>query len=92
MEQQPIKQKIYMRDRVDLKDLEHDYQRMRKLARKRRNGVLNRFNKLRAIEEKQIRRLLGAEFGVSVKRSILEKTLIATTWVGVGFLISLWIN
>ena len=91
MEQQPIKQKIYMRDRVDLKDLEHDYQRMRKLAKKRRNGVLDKFNKLRAIEEKQIRRMLGAEFGVSVKRSILEKTLIAMTWVGVGFLISIWI-
>jgi hypothetical protein len=91
MEQQPIKQKIYMRDRVDLKDLEHDYQRMRKLAKKRRNGVLDKFNKLRAIEEKQIRRMLGAEFGVSVKRSILEKTLLAMTWVGVGFLISIWI-
>jgi len=89
--EQPIKQKIYMRDRVDLKDLEHDYQRMRKLAKKRRNGVLDKFNKLRAIEEKQIRRMLGAEFGVSVKRSILEKTLIAMTWVGVGFLISIWI-
>ena len=90
--EQPVKQKIYMRDRIDLKDLEHDYQRMRKLAKKRRNGILTRFNEERAKEEKQMRGLLGAEFGVSVKRSILEKILLAMTWVGVGFLISLWIH
>jgi hypothetical protein len=92
MEQSKIKQKIYIRDKVDLKDLEHDYQRMRKLAKKRRDGILTRFNKQRAIEEKRMRKLLGAEFGVSVKRSILEKTIIALTWVGVGFLLSTWIH
>jgi transposase len=92
MEQNKVKQTIYMRDKIDLKDLEHDYQRMRKLAKKRREGILTRFNKQKAIEEKQIRKLLGAEFGVSVKHTILEKTLIAMTWVGVGFLISLWIH
>lgn len=88
-----MKQIIDNKNIVDkLNDLNHDYQRMRKLAKKRRNAILNRFNRERAEEEKQLRKYLGAEFGVSVKRSILEKTLIAMTWMGVGFLLSLWIH
>jgi transposase len=92
MIQNQVKQKVYIRDRVDLKDLEHDYQRMRKLAKKRRDGILTRFNKQRADEEKQMRKLLGAEFDVSVRRSKLERLLRALTWVGVGILISTWIH
>lgn len=83
-------QNIKIRDKINVAN--HDYQRMRKLAKRRRNGILDRFNRERAEEEKQLRKYLGAEFGVSVKRSILEKTLIALTWVGVGFLLSLLIH
>ena len=86
--EQPIKQKIYMRDRVDLKDLEHDYQRMRKLAKKRRNGILNNFNKERAVEEKRIRGLLGAEAWVEARHSWVGKVV----WVGVGLIVGLWLG
>jgi hypothetical protein len=86
--EQPVKQKIYMRDRVDLKDLEHDYQRMRKLAKKRRNGILTRFNEERAKEEKQIRGLLGAEAWVEARHSWVGKVV----WIGVGLLIGLWLG
>ena len=86
--EQPVKQKIYMRDRVDLKDLEHDYQRMRKLAKKRRNGILNRFNKERAKQEKETRRLLGGEAWVEARHSWVGKVV----WVGVGLLVGLWLG
>jgi len=87
--EEPVKQKIYMRDRVDLKDLEHDYQRMRKLAKKRRNGILNRFNKERAKEEKETRRLLGGEAWVNLKQINLIE---ASVWVGVGLLVGFWLG
>jgi hypothetical protein len=87
--EEPVKQKIYMRDRVDLKDLEHDYQRMRKLAKKRRNGILNRFNKERAKQEKETRRLLGGEAWVNLKQINLIE---ASVWVGVGLLVGFWLG
>jgi hypothetical protein len=87
--EEPMKQKIYMRDRVDLKDLEHDYQRMRKLAKKRRNGILTRFNKERALEEKQMRRSLGGEAWVNLKQINLIE---ASVWVGVGLLVGFWLG
>lgn len=87
--EEPIKQKIYMRDRVDLKDLEHDYQRMRKLAKKRRNGILTRFNEERAKQEKETQRLLGGEAWIDLKRiNIVE----AGVWISVGLLIGLWLG
>jgi len=87
--EEPVKQKIYMRDRVDLKDLEHDYQRMRKLAKKRRNGILNRFNKERAKQEKETRRLLVGEAWVILKQINLSE---ASVWVGVGLLVGFWLG
>ena len=87
--EQPVKQKIYMRDRVDLKDLEHDYQRMRKLAKKRRNGILNRFNKERAKQEKETRRSLGGEAWVNLKQINLIE---ASVWIGVGLLVGFWLG
>ena len=87
--EQPVKQKIYMRDRVDLKDLEHDYQRMRKLAKKRRNGILTRFNKERAKQDKETRRVLGGEAWVNLKQINLIE---ASVWVGVGLLVGLWLG
>jgi hypothetical protein len=87
--EEPVKQKIYMRDRVDLKDLEHDYQRMRKLAKKRRNGILNKFNKERAKQEKETRRSLGGEAWVNLKRINLIEV---SVWVGVGLLVGFWLG
>jgi hypothetical protein len=85
-----VEQNIKIRDKIN--QVNHDYQRMRKLAKKRRNGLLDRFNRERAEEERQLRKYLGAEFDVCLKRTLLEKILIAMTWVGVGFLISMWLH
>ena len=44
-----MKQVIDNREMVDkLNDLNHDYQRMRKLAKKRRSSILDKINKERA--------------------------------------------
>ena len=85
-----MEQNIKVRDKIN--EVNHDYQRMRKLAKKRRNGLLDRFNRERAEEERQLRKYFGAEFDVCLKRTLLEKTLIALTWVGVGFLLSTWLH
>ena len=85
-----MEQNIKIRDKIN--EVNHDYQRMRKLAKRRRNGILDRFNRERAEEEKQLRKYFGAEFDVRIKRTLLEKTLIALTWVGVGFLLSMWLH
>jgi hypothetical protein len=89
MEQNKPKQTIYMRDRVDLKDLEHDYQRMRKLAKKRRNGILTRFNKEQARVEKEIQRKLGGEAWVNLKQINLIE---ASVWLSVGLLVGFWLG
>ena len=49
-----MKQEINIEQKLN--DLNHDYQRMRKLAKKRRVGILNRANKMRAEQEKEIQR------------------------------------
>ena len=65
-----MKQVIDNRDMVNkLNDLNHDYQRMRKLAKKRRLGILSKANKARAKEEKDIQRKLGGESWVKVEKT-----------------------
>ena len=71
-----------------LNDLNHDYQRMRKLAKKRRLGILNRANKLRAKQEKEMQNKLGGESWVEVRGTWLEKVV----WVLVGLLVGLWLH
>ena len=71
-----------------LNEINHDYQRMRKLAKKRRMGVLNRANKMRAQQEKELQKKLGGEAWVDVKSTWLEKVV----WVAVGLLIGFWIH
>ena len=84
-----MKQVIDNREMVDkLNDLNHDYQRMRKLAKRRRVGILNKVNKEKARQEKEARKLLGGEAWVEVKGTWLEKL----TWVAVGLLIGLWLH
>jgi hypothetical protein len=52
-----------------LNDLNHDYQRMRKLAKKRINKNLTKFNKDKAKQEKEIQNKLGGESWVQVEKS-----------------------
>lgn len=83
-----MRQMIDNREMVDkLNDLNHDYQRMRKLAKRRINKKVSKFNKDRAREEREIQRKLGGESWVNVRRTWLEKVV----WVGVGLLIGMWI-
>lgn len=84
-----MKQMIDNRDMVDkLNDLNHDYQRMRKLAKKRINKKASKFNKDRAREEQEIQRKLGSESWVEGRKTWLEKVV----WVAVGLLIGMWIH
>ena len=78
------------RDMVDkLNDLNHDYQRMRKMGKKRINKNLTKFNREQAKIEKEIRDRLGAEAWVDLKRiSVVE----ASVWVAVGLLIGFWMG
>jgi hypothetical protein len=78
------------RDMVDkLNDLNHDYQRMRKMGKKRINKNLTKFNREQAKIEKEIRDRLGAEAWIDLKRiSVLE----ASVWVAVGLLIGFWLG
>jgi hypothetical protein len=81
-----MKQEINMEQKLN--DLNHDYQRMRKLAKKRRLGILNRANKLRAKQEKEMQNKLGGESWVEVRGTWLEKVV----WVLVGLLVGMWLH
>ena len=84
-----MKQMIDNRDMVDkLNDLNHDYQRMRKLAKRRIDGRLTKFNKDRAKEEKEMQRRLGSEAWVGVRYGWVVKLV----WVGVGLLVGFWMG
>ena len=84
-----MKQMIDNRDMVDkLNDLNHDYQRMRKMGKKRINKNLTKFNKDRAKEEKEIRDRLGAEAWVETRRGWVEKVV----WVCVGMIVGFWMG
>lgn len=71
-----------------LNDLNHDYQRMRKLAKRRINKKVSKFNKDRAREEREIQRKLGGESWVQIENKWLEKVV----WVAVGLLIGMWLH
>ena len=77
------------RDMVDkLNDLQHDYQRMRKMGKKRINKNLTKFNKDRAKEEKEIRDRLGAEAWVETQHG----WVVIVVWVCVGLLFGFWLG
>ncbi len=69
-----------------LNDLNHDYQRMRKLAKKRRLGILNKANKVRAKQEKDMRNKLGGESWVNIEKTWVEYG----AWLLVGVLLGSW--
>ena len=71
-----------------LNEINHDYQRMRKLAKKRRMGVLNRANKMKAQQEKELQKKLGGEAWVEVRGTWKEKIV----WVIVGLIIGFWLH
>jgi hypothetical protein len=71
-----------------LNEINHDYQRMRKLAKKRRMGVLNRANKMKAQQEKELQKKLGGEAWVEVQGAWKEKIV----WVIVGLIIGFWLH
>jgi hypothetical protein len=81
-----MKQEINIEQKLN--DLNHDYQRMRKLAKKRRLGILNKANKARAKQEKEMQNKLGGESWVEVRGTWLEKVV----WVLVGLLVGLWLH
>jgi len=84
-----MKQMIDNKNMVDkLNDLNHDYQRMRKLAKRRINKKVSKFNKDRAREEREIQRKLGGESWVQIENKWLEKVV----WVAVGLLIGMWLH
>jgi hypothetical protein len=80
-----MKQQINIEDKLN--DLNHDYQRMRKLAKKRRNGILDRINKERAKQEKEIHNKLGGESWVKVEKTWYQfgAWLIAGVFLGSWF-------
>ena len=85
-----MKQTIDNREMVDkLNDLNHDYQRMRKLAKRRRDGILDRINKERAKQERDMRRKLGGEAWIDLHRINLVE---ASVWVSVGLLVGFWLG
>jgi hypothetical protein len=72
-----------------LNEINHDYQRMRKLAKRRRLGVLTRANKMKAQQEKELQKKLGSEAWIDLKRiSVVE----ASVWVAVGLIIGFWVH
>ena len=81
-----MKQEISIEEKLN--DLNHDYQRMRKLAKKRRLGILNKANKMRAKQEKEMQNKLGGESWVQVQGTWLEKVV----WVLVGLLVGMWLH
>ena len=81
-----------MKQQVDIEEklnnLQHDYQRMRKMGKKRINKNLTKFNKEQAKIEKEIRNKLGVESWVEVRGTWLEKVV----WVLVGLLVGFWLH
>jgi hypothetical protein len=83
-----MKQMIDNRDMVDkLNDLNHDYQRMRKLAKRRINGRLTKYNKAKAKHERDIQSKLGGEAWVDVRNEWVLKCI----WIGIGMILGMWI-
>ena len=79
-----MKQQVDIEDKLN--DLNHDYQRMRKLGKKRINKNLTKFNKEQAKIEKEIQNKLGVESWVEVEK----KWVRYGAWLLVGVLLGSW--
>ena len=80
-----MKQEINIEQKLN--DLNHDYQRMRKLAKKRRSSILDKINKERAKQEHEIQRKLGGESWVKVEKGWVRYG----AWLLVGVLFGGWL-
>ena len=79
-----MKQEINIEEKLN--NLQHDYQRMRKMGKKRINKNLTKFNKEQAKIEKEIRNKLGAESWVEVEKN----WACYGAWLLVGVLLGSW--
>jgi hypothetical protein len=79
-----MKQQVNIEDKLN--DLNHDYQRMRKLAKKRINKNLTKFNKDKAEQEKEMQNKLGGESWVNIEKTWVEYGV----WLLVGVLLGSW--
>ena len=79
-----MRQQVNIEDKLN--DLNHDYQRMRKLAKKRINKNLTKFNKDKADQEKEMRNKLGGESWVNIEKTWAEYGV----WLLVGVLLGSW--
>lgn len=80
-----MKQQVNIEDKLN--DLTHDYQRMRKLGKKRIDKNLTKFNKEQARIEKEIQSKLGVESWVEVEKSWVRYG----AWLLVGVLLGTWL-
>jgi hypothetical protein len=79
-----MKQEINIEEKLN--NLQHDYQRMRKMGKKRINKNLTKFNKEQARIEKEIQNKLGAESWVEVEKSWVSYG----AWLLAGVLLGSW--
>jgi hypothetical protein len=79
-----MKQQVDIEERLNI--LNHDYQRMRKLGKKRIDKNLTKFNKDKAKQEREIQNKLGAESWVEIEKSWVRYG----AWLLVGVLLGSW--
>ncbi len=79
-----MKQQVDIEEKLNI--LNHDYQRMRKMGKKRINKNLTKFNKEQAKQEREIQNKLGAESWVEVEKSWVRYG----AWLLVGVLLGSW--
>jgi len=80
-----MRQQVNIEDKLN--DLTHDYQRMRKLGKKRIDKNLTKFNKEQARIEKEIQSKLGVESWVEVEKGWVRYG----AWLLVGVLLGTWL-
>jgi len=80
-----MRQQVNIEDKLN--DLTHDYQRMRKLGKKRIDKNLTKFNKEQARIEKEIQSKLGVESWVEVEKVWVRYG----AWLLVGVLLGTWL-
>ena len=79
-----MKQQVDIEDKLNI--LNHDYQRMRKLGKKRIDKNLTKFNKDKAKQEREIQNKLGAESWVEVEKNWVRYG----AWLLAGVLLGSW--
>lgn len=90
------KQKIHQDINPDavrkLNEVNHDYQRMRKIAKKRISKRLSAGQRILKKNEVDTMRHLGIESLTTQKRTWRQRVVESSIWIAIGFLISLWLH